>query len=225
MNRVTQSYISPSSNSNQEQETQKESQKKYQKEPTPSQFEVREKIADFSVGTLRQEQTNQEQNLHNTEESKAEIVTSNQEVTFTQAEINKTFTAEELQSKFKRFINNLIEESHSFRILTTCYVSYVNGGINFYSDNNFTISELERNKENILSEIHKWYSNTVKLGIIYENQLNKFTNVIDYIDIIEEVRESEKSAPAKFQYIETKEEDLSQIEKFLIHKLKAKRIL
>jgi hypothetical protein len=84
---------------------------------------------------------------------------------------------------------------------------------------------LERNKENILSEIHKWYSNTVKLGIIYENQLNKFINVIDFIDIIEEVKESDKIKNNKFQFIDTKVEDLTEIEKFLVHKFKAKRIL
>ncbi len=101
----------------------------------------------------------------------------------------------------------------------------MNGEINIYSDSNFTISELERNKENIVSEIHLYYSDSTKLNIIYENELSRFIHIMDYFDIIEE-ETFQNSLPAKqkFEYIETNQEDLSELELLLVNKFKAKRI-
>jgi len=90
---------------------------------------------------------------------------------------------------------------------------------------NFALSELERNKEILLREISNYISPTVKLNLILEDDLSKFINCMDYLNIKEEREEFKEDKPiTKIQFMDIDTSKSNEIEKYLIEELGAKRI-
>ncbi len=101
----------------------------------------------------------------------------------------------------------------------------MNSCINIHTDMNFALSELERNKEILLREISNYISPTVKLNLILEDDLSKFINCMDYLNIKEEREEFKEDKPiTKIQFMDIDTSKSNEIEKYLIEELGAKRI-